>query len=195
MIYDVQSLGLLTCTTMCAFNIYFLVTKTIHAYNTSRTYFFPHVLQAKAYFSVSGRWLLIWALRFPLDTNPLRQCSHLNGRLSSGRWCIICLSYVSSLASSFPHSWHLKSQTYLWKEWHNYNLTNKVSMMPNIVSHCLSIFWNVILLLPYIKAWNIKELQLVVQLYHAELSFNRSWTGGLPIQSVWLSSRKAWKSD
>jgi len=90
-------------------NIYFLVTNIIHAYHASRTYFFPHVLQTKAYFSVSERWLLRWALRFPLDTNPLRQCSHLNGRLSSGRWCIMCLSYVSSLASSFPHSRHLKS--------------------------------------------------------------------------------------
>lgn len=107
-----QILWLLTYQYECL-NIYFLVTNIIHAYHSSKTYFFPHVLQAKAYFSVSGRWLLRWALRFPLDTNPLRQCSHLNGRLSSGRWCIMCLSYVSSLASSFPHSWHLKTQTYL----------------------------------------------------------------------------------
>lgn len=84
--------------------------------HASRTYFFPHVLQAKAYFSMSGRWLLTWALRFPLYTNPLRQCSHLNGRFSSGRWHIICLSYVSSLLSSLPHSRHLKSPKRLWKE-------------------------------------------------------------------------------
>lgn len=84
--------------------------RVVSASCISITYFFPQALQAKAYFSMSGRWLRRWALRLSLYTNPLRQCSHLNGRLSSGRWCIMCFSYVSSLASSFPHSWHLKVQ-------------------------------------------------------------------------------------
>lgn len=84
--------------------------RVVSASCISITYFFPQALQPKAYFSMSGKWLRRWALRLSLYTNPLRQCSHLNGRLSSGKWCIICFSYVSSLASSFPHSWHLKVQ-------------------------------------------------------------------------------------
>jgi len=35
-------------------------------------------------------------------------------------------------------------------------------MMPNIIIHCLSILWNIILLPPYIKAWNIEVLRLLV---------------------------------
>lgn len=133
--------------------------------HASRTYFFPHVLQANAYFSMSGRWLLTWALRFPLYTNPLRQCSHLNGRFSSGRWHITCLSYVSSLLSSFPHSWHLKSPNRLWKE--NVviraaqSLYCQVTIMPNIFSVVLT---TVRSLFQHFCIWKHEELQL----YHAD---------------------------
>lgn len=142
--------------------------EVVGKFHASRTYFFPHVLQAKAYFSMSGRWLLTWALRFPLYTNPLRQCSHLNGRFSSGRWHIICLSYVSSLLSSFPHSWHLKSPNRLWKE----NVINRAAqslscqatMMPNIFSVVPNTFRS---LFQHFCILKHKELQL----YHADFYF------------------------
>lgn len=100
----------LTFTLLFPSHVTVIELRVVSASCISKTYFFPQALQAKAYFSMSGRWLRRWALRLSLYTNPLRQCSHLNGRLSSGRWCIMCFSYVSSLASSFPHSWHLKVQ-------------------------------------------------------------------------------------
>jgi hypothetical protein len=110
---------------------------------------------------MSGRWLLKWALRLSLYTNPLRQCSHLNGRLSSGRWCVICFSYVSSLASSFPHSWHLKEHTYISGKWHNKNWTKPNSQANMMLHICIlvpsSIFWSILLFL-YVKAWNITRI-------------------------------------
>lgn len=104
----------------------------------------------------------MWYWSFPLFANPLRQSSHLNGRLCSGKWRIICSSYVTSLASSFPHSRHLKNGhkhfEFKKKDWHQQEPKVQVPIMCKTYTVLPSTFWSTILNILFNSIWTIIKL-------------------------------------